>query len=131
MTGQHRFRLYLLLLVIFTVLVTVLSLRSISSPPQFFSSQDKVGHFIAYALLAWLACQALGSRLKHASTLTIAFMYASATGAILELLQANLTSSRQGDWADFLANLLGALSGCVIFSLRQRLKKSHECNETD
>ncbi len=90
-----------------------------------------MGHFIAYALLAWLACQALGSRLQHLSTLVIAFLYASATGAILELLQANFTSSRQGDWGDILANLIGAMAGCVIFSLRQRLKQNHACNETD
>ena len=131
LTGQFRFRLYLLLLVAFTVLVTVLSLRSFSTPPQFFSSQDKVGHFIAYALLAWLACQALGNRLQKQSTLVFAFLYASVTGSILELLQAQLTSTRQGDWFDILANLFGALTGCVIFSLRQRLKQNHECNEAD
>lgn len=131
MTGQFRFRLYLLLLVVFTILVTVLSLRSFSSPPQYFSNQDKIGHFIAYALLAWLACQALGSRLQQVSTLVLAFLYATATGAILELLQANFTSSRQGDWFDIAANLLGTLTGCVVFSLRQRLKQNYECNEAD
>ena len=131
MTGQFRFRLYLLLLVIFTLLVTVLSLRSFSSPPQFISSQDKIGHFIAYALLAWLACQALGNRLKLSSTIVIAFVYASATGTILEILQANFTTSRQGDWVDIMANLLGGITGCVVFGLRQRLRMNHESNEAD
>lgn len=131
MTGQFRFRLYLLLLVIFTILVTVLSLRSFSSPPQYLSYQDKIGHFIAYSLLAWLACQALGNRLKRSSTIVIAFIYASVTGTILELLQANFTNSRQGDWGDIAANLLGGIIGCVVFSLRQRLRKNHESIETD
>ena len=96
-----------------------------------FSNQDKVGHFFAYAFTSWLACQVLGNRLKYASTLIFSFIYASITGAVLELLQAYLTTSRQGEWADLGANLLGALTGCVIFSLRQRLKCKNECNETD
>ena len=131
MTGQFRFRLYLVLLVGLTVLVTVLSLFSFTSPPQFISSQDKVDHFIAYALLAWLACQALGIRLNLSTTVVIAFLYASTTGAILEILQANFTTSRQGDWGDIAANLLGGIAGCVVLSLRQRLRKNNESNEAD
>ena len=131
MNSRFRFQLYLILLIVFTVLLAVLSLRSFSSPPQIFSSQDKIGHFIAYALTSWLACQVIGDRLRRVASLIIAFLYASITGAVLELLQAQFTVSRQGEWADLLANLLGALTGCVIFSLRQRSKSSHECNEAD
>lgn len=131
MTGQFRFKLYLLLLVVFTVVVTVLSLRSFSSPPQIFTAQDKIGHFFAYAVLSWLACQALGSRLQRTSTLVLAFLYASVTGAVLEIAQANLTTYRHGDWADIAANVLGAFVGCVIFSLRRQLKQNHEHNEAN
>lgn len=86
---------------------------------------------MAYALLAWLACQSLGNRLKLSSTIVIALIYASVTGTILEILQANFTTSRQGDWGDVAANLLGAIAGCVVFSLRQRLRKNHESIEAD
>jgi VanZ family protein len=131
LNGRFRFQLYLILLILFTVVLALLSLQSVSVGPPLFSNQDKVGHFIAYAFTSWLACQVLGNRLRHISTLLFSFIYASVTGAILELLQAYFTTSRQGEWADLLANLLGALTGCVIFSLRQRLKCNNECNNTD
>ena len=131
MIGRFRFQLYLVLLIVFTVVLSVLSLRSMSSTPQFFASQDKVGHFIAYALTSWLACQVIGNRFNRSLSLLLAFLYASITGAVLELLQASFTSSRHGEWTDLIANILGALTGCVIFSLRQRSKCIHEFNETD
>ena len=131
MTGRSRFQLYLVLLIAFTVILAVLSLQSFPVRQPMFSNQDKVGHFLAYAFTSWLACQVLGNRLKYSSTLILSFIYASITGAVLELLQAYLTTSRQGEWADLVANLLGALTGCVIFSLRQRFKCNNECNETD
>ena len=131
MTGRLRFKIYLLLLIIFTAVVVVLSLRSFSSSVQLFSNQDKVGHFLAYAVTAWLACQALRLRFKPGSTLILSFLYASVIGAVLEILQITLTTSRRGEWLDLLANLLGALTGCVIFSLIKRLKFKHEPDETD
>ncbi|MBE0500988.1 MAG: VanZ family protein [Desulfuromonadales bacterium] len=131
MTGRLRFKIYLLLLIIFTAVLVVLSLRSFSSSVQLFSNQDKVGHFFAYAVTAWLACQALRLRLKRRSTLIFSFLYASVIGAVLEILQLTLTTSRRGEWSDLLANLLGALTGCVIFSLIERLKFKHESDETD
>jgi VanZ family protein len=131
LTGRFRFKLYLILLVVFTVVLAVLSLRSFSVSAQVFSNQDKVGHFIAYALTSWLACQVLGNRLKPLSTLFFSFLYASVTGAVLEIMQAYLTTTRQGEWADLVANLLGALTGCVMFSLRQHFKSNNECNDTD
>jgi VanZ family protein len=131
LTGRFRFKLYLALLIVFTAVLVVLSLRSFSSPPQFFSSQDKIGHFLAYAFTSWLACQVLGNRLNRVYTLVLSFLYASVTGAVLELLQVYFTTYRQGEWADIAANLLGALAGCVIYSLRQLLKNNKECDETD
>lgn len=130
MNGRLRFQLYLLLLVIFTVVLAVLSLQSFSSP-RLVANQDKVGHFIAYLFTAWLACQVLALRLKSLASVLTGFVYAAVIGAVLELLQAYYTTSRQGEWSDVLANLLGALAGCVIFCLVKRVKFSHECNETD
>lgn len=131
MTGRYRFFLYLSLLIVFTVVLTILSLRTFSTSTQFFTYQDKVGHFIAYALTAWLACQVLGIYLNRKTTFILAFLYATITGGILELLQAYLTTSRQGEWSDLVANLLGTLTGCVIFSLIRKLNFSHDYHEID
>jgi VanZ family protein len=129
--GQFRFQIYLALLIVFTGILALLSLQSFSAGSHIFNHQDKVAHFFAYGLTAWLACQVLGNRFNPSITVILSFLYASITGAVLELLQAYFTSTRQGEWTDLVANLCGAMTGCVIFSLRQRLKNRNECNETD
>lgn len=131
LTGRYRFQLYLILLIVFTVILAVASLRSFSHPPQLISNQDKLGHFMAYAFTSWLACQVLRNYLKGLLPLFLAFMYASVTGAVLEYLQAQFTTTRQGEWADIVANLIGALTGCVIFSLRHKAKSGHEHNASE
>lgn len=129
MTGRWRLSISVFLLAVVTLSLVVLSLRPFTFSSHFIPYQDKVGHFCAYALTAWLACLAFSARLSR--PLVAAFVYATVIGGILELLQAYMTTTRQGEWADLLANLLGALVGCVVFRLWRRAVSPHACHEPE
>ncbi|SNR37088.1 VanZ like family protein [Lutibacter agarilyticus] len=100
-----------------TVLITVGSLI----PPKKVvevkvPSFDKVIHFGAYFLLAlsWLLASAKKSKdVKYA--LTVAFLVV-VYGIIIEGLQATLTTVRQADIYDILANFTGVLVALLVFS---------------
>jgi VanZ family protein len=76
-------------------------------PPRFpgVLSWDKADHFTAYFGLALLASLAWGLR---RSPLWV-FAAVVTLGGVLEILQTMV--GRDGEWGDFLANDLGALTG--------------------
>jgi len=45
------------------------------------------------------------------------FVFPIALGGFIEIMQADLTTYRSGDWFDFLYDIVGALVGWVIASL--------------
>ena len=45
------------------------------------------------------------------------FIFPIALGGLIEILQADLTTYRSGDWFDFLYDIVGALTGWGIASL--------------
>lgn len=82
--------------------VAVLSLMPMPST----GVNDKLSHLVTYFTLAgWFSLLA-GKRSALAWTLAAVIAY----GGLIELLQA-LTSYRQPEWADMLANSLGAATG--------------------
>jgi hypothetical protein len=118
MNRNNRFLLFLILLFAGTTTIIVLSLIRVPGGVALFSGQDKVGHFLAYMVLSWLAARAFACfPLRRLPVLASAFLYAGTTGALLEFLQPLLTSSRQAEGLDMVANLTGALVGCVLFCL--------------
>ncbi len=100
-----------------TILITVGSLI----PPKKVvevnvPSFDKVIHFGSYFLLAlsWLLASAKKYKeIKY--TLTIAFSV-GVYGIIIEGLQATLTTVRQADIYDIIANFTGVLVALLVFS---------------
>jgi len=48
------------------------------------------------------------------------FIFPVALGGLIEILQADLTNTRSGDWFDFLYDIIGALIGWGIASLINR-----------
>jgi len=124
---QTRIYLFLGLLIFCTAAVIVLSLIRLPTRTTLFSGQDKIGHFAAYALISWLAARAFSCfLLRRLPVLASAFFYAALTGALLEFLQPILTSSRQAEGLDLLANLIGALAGCVLFCLIPGFSSIHD-----
>jgi VanZ family protein len=78
---------------------------------------DKASHFIAYAGLAALTGLA-GIRLS------LALALACLLGVAIEFLQLLVAGRSGGDWADILANSLGAGSGVLLLhGLRRGMRQ--------
>ena len=86
--------------------------------------QDKVVHFMAYAVLCLLVVLSLHVKKINKSryyAALIAFMF----GTIIELLQGITTDARVTDALDILANTLGILTmSLVLYWKRQTLVKN-------
>lgn len=109
--SEHNF---LVLAILWTVSITVASLVSLTNVPKVaISGNDKVVHFIFYAVfvILWgLAKSKSFFKLKlNLLIVLIAILY----GIIIEVLQSTLTTSREADFYDVLANSLGAIFGFV------------------
>lgn len=70
---------------------------------------DKLEHFLGYLALALL-----GSGIVARERLWIVMARCFAFGAVIELLQALLTSNRMADWTDIVANGLGVSAAWVV-----------------
>lgn len=73
-------------------------------------AQDKLGHFLAYALLAWWFGQIYPSRLQGFWAVFLVFL-----GISLEIMQ-DLLGYRHFEYLDMLANTLGVASGYLLVS---------------
>ena len=73
---------------------------------------DKVGHFLAYGIMALLALIAFRAGYPRA----LAFLFAVALGAILEWGQS-FVPGREMSLLDEIANTLGVISGIVLYRL--------------
>ena len=92
-----------------------LSLMPVGGSAQLFELQDKVGHSSIYAALFFLCASAYGRRYPLA---LLAFVLA-AFGLSMEIAQS-MTSYRQGDHWDMLANLSGILVVWAVMAWRRR-----------
>ena len=101
--------------IIWTVLITIASLVSFNSIPKVkIVGSDKMIHFLFYLVfvILWgLAKKQIYFNRKYDFLIVvIAIIY----GIIIEVLQSVLTSTRQADFYDVLANAIGAIFGLVI-----------------
>ncbi|WP_146907199.1 VanZ family protein [Arenimonas daejeonensis] len=78
----------------------------LDAPPD----SDKLGHFLAYAMLSAWAVMIFRTRRAQ----VLAALGLIALGIGLEFAQAQLTSTRLGDPRDALANTLGVLAGLAL-----------------
>lgn len=95
--------------ILYVLAVVVASLvpgQSISTPGVL----DKVGHFMAYAIMAYLGLVAFKSR--TGSILVVLFSFT--LGIALELLQS-LISGRDPSIADGMANFIGVIFGAGVY----------------
>ncbi|UGS21432.1 VanZ family protein [Flavobacterium cyclinae] len=115
-------RNYLYLAVIWAVLIAVLSLVSLNSISKEIniSSNDKFFHFVFYAILTVLLL--LYKRKTKYNLLIILFVIIY--GIIIEILQALLTTNREADIYDAIANSLGAITGLVLLRIVKNKKNN-------
>ena len=93
------------------LLVLVLSLMP-TVPHMPTTGWDKANHLLAFAVLAWLGCQAFPWR---TATVLLGLL---AYGALIEVLQS-FTPYRFAEWNDVWADGLGLLAGWLLTQLQQ------------
>ena len=110
------------ILSVYVVALTIGSLSRISSIPDLgFSFDDKIYHFLAYAVLAFLCFNFFWKR-NIVNAKWFAVIAAVIYGIIIEGLQSVLTDFRTPDYFDVVANTLGALATLIVLQLYSKLK---------
>jgi VanZ family protein len=77
---------------------------------------DKIQHALVFLTISVAGCLAF----KHQISLII--MGLTAFGAVIEVLQATLTTTRTGDFKDWLADIAGILIGLMIVAVYRQFK---------
>lgn len=96
-----------------------MSLRGVPSLGTSFD--DKIGHFGAYAIFTLLIFNYFNAK-KIRRALFYALIIASSYGFLMELLQKLLTSGREFDLYDALANSFGAIIAVLFIIFYRKLK---------
>lgn len=93
------------------VVVAVITVASLAPLPALAieTGSDKLGHYLAYLVLALLA-----SGIVAPERLWQAMLRCFLLGLGLEAAQAFLTDHRAAEWADLLANVAGILTAWLI-----------------
>ena len=115
--ARHRWFAFIPAVVV-TAGITVVSLWENPQMPEGMRMSDKLMHSLMYVLFAavWMAPVRRWYSSRIWSYMAVCFSV-TAYGALLELLQANCTRTRSGEWLDVLADLVGALIGVSLIGL--------------
>ncbi|MHB8906708.1 MAG: VanZ family protein [Melioribacteraceae bacterium] len=123
--STYTFYCVYLPLIIYWITLFALTTVPVDVVPQLFNYQDKIEHFVAYGVLAFLLTLALffqkRSRLISSKAFLFTFIFILAYGAIDEIHQL-LVPGRFCDLYDWLADSLGGSIGIGIVYL---FLKSH------
>ncbi|MFZ4855186.1 MAG: VanZ family protein [Desulfuromonadaceae bacterium] len=113
---------------VYLIVIALLSLWPAKSIPHIslFLGADKLVHICMYLGLSFLACWIYDIGHQRIwfiySLLAAVFMY----GALMEILQLTMHNGRSFDFKDMIANLVGAITGALIYRYldRMHLEKS-------
>ena len=110
------------IVLIYVVALTYGSLGNVSGVPKFgFSFDDKIYHFLAYAVLTFLLFNFIRTttvKNKVLLSVGIAVIY----GIIIEILQSTVTDFRTPDYFDVIANTTGAVFMVFVLRFKKKLK---------
>jgi VanZ family protein len=112
-------KLYLYLAITLTIVITVGSLISLNKVVKLpaFNFFDKVIHVSAYFLLSISWFLAFNTRDKYFKNSIYIAILSFIYGIIIEALQGVITTYRQADVFDMIANLTGIVIAWVFFNL--------------
>ena len=115
-------KISLLLAVLWTGIILFLSFKAPSVNPKFiFPNQDKIVHFMFYFVFVFLWFSYLLYKKKPTNlTLILLVLFSIAMGILIELAQGYLTTTRQADIYDVLANSLGSFVAFLIMKTRMK-----------
>jgi VanZ family protein len=125
--SAHTLYCVYLPLIFYWITLFALTTIPVDAVPHLFDNQDKIEHFVAYGVLAFLLTLALyfqrRSRLISSRAFLFTFIFILAYGAIDELHQL-FVPGRYCDLYDWLADSIGGLIGIglVYLFLRSQFK---------
>ena len=115
-TNHLSERNFLFLAILWTVVITVLSLVSLNSVPKVdVPGKDKLVHFLFYLVFVIFWSFAKVKSYFNLKYDFIIVLFAIVYGIIIEVLQSVLTQTREADIYDVFANSLGAITGFIGF----------------
>ena len=99
------------------VLATVLLLMPSYAVPKAFDFYDKAQHGLMFSALTMAGLLAYPKRIKMVVGGLVFY------GGLMEVLQSLLTTTRHGDWFDWLADSVGIAMGLCAYLAGQKLTK--------
>lgn len=90
--------------------VTVLALIPSTAVPQAINFWDKAQHALAFAVLALTGYLAYPAMIQRVGIGLVAH------GALIEIVQATLTTTRFGDAFDWLADTIGVVTAFILYA---------------
>ena len=83
--------------------------------PEMFLYQDKIWHFLTYAILSWLIFKVISGNQLFVYAIIMAALLSSLYGVFMEVLQALVNTGRYFDYFDIIANIIGSLTGSLVY----------------
>lgn len=125
MLKRHFWTLAASVAIIIASLIPIPEIKPLEDIPL----MDKWTHFVMYgglACAAWFDIYRSKTQVPTAGKLLLAIVYPILLGGLMELAQAYLTTCRNGDWLDFIANTIGAVIAIPIGAVIKRLLARHQ-----
>lgn len=111
---------------IYTVALTYASLVKLNNVPDIgVSFGDKIFHFLAYSLLAflWFGAFLFNFNFKEKRAIIYAAIISVVFGIVIEVLQETITVYRAMDIYDVIANTSGVLLTVLVVALKKNVVK--------
>ena len=116
----NQTKTWLFFAIVYTIVLTVLSLITVSGIPQLGTDyDDKLYHVLAYALLTYLWYRAARGVKTGNPALLVAGL-CTIYGIIIEVIQGKLTTQRVSDVLDIVANCVGVLLVLIYMIYKQK-----------
>jgi len=113
-------RIFLFLALAYTVALAAICLVRNDGLPYFGTNyEDKIYHLIAYGIFCFLWYKVL-ENLKIKYSIAIALLGSAVYGTIIEVLQGQLTTTRDASITDIVANIVGAAIIALILTIRNK-----------
>ena len=118
---MHK-KLILPVSIVYTITLTAFSLIKINTPGNLPSNSDKLFHTFAYVIFTtlWFLTFYYIFKLNKIKALIISALFSTVFGTIIEFLQGGLTTNREADLFDVIANTIGTLIAIVVITAAVR-----------
>lgn len=106
------------------ILWLTLSPNPVPSAEMLFVGQDKVAHAVMFLVWTLLICRDLRGYGRKPNP-WLAALFATAVGALIEVLQWSMDLGRSAEWLDLAADAAGAAIAAAVFPMLTRHRPPH------